>query len=302
MSTATATAPTTEVQGNFPDFLTVYLNADIRAQFGRYLSKNPRHPEIRAVYGDDSLTYSVLHRIAEVRSILLAHRLNSDRQNQAARVELQKVVDGLMEERNGSDREDALRAASVLAHVSPILTEHYGFTDPRTPAQVEADAAYISGFKSESEAGEPFYYQAINGYYSTLATDELTRLFQVGSKPADELTVEEVEFLYSHNSQAQERSLPYTGEDTTALDRWKRAVAEFETVKDIPEKYVPFLHPKKTPEAVAETRDRELEAIRNLKGRGYPNPRVKSLARIAAQTLAIRRKNEQLAEAVLAAA
>lgn len=300
------TATREEVKYGFPEFLTVYLNADIRAQFREFLDPNPRSRGGDPMrWWDASYSYEIKNKISEVRSALLAHRLDSDRQNLAAREIVQKIMDDLFVARNGDDEEQVVLAAATLAHLVPILVEHYQFVDPRTPEQVAADAAYISGVAKESDAipGE----QRVKNHFSELSTADLKNLFSVASKPADELSEADVKFLYDNNPQAHAKSLPYTGEETTALDRWLRAKAELEVVKDIPSKYLPFLDSKKTPEALRETLDKELSIITHVRESHsyWPYGRVtgtnKSVARIAAHTLSVRKKNRRLVEAIIAA-
>lgn len=187
----------------------------------------------------------------DIRDTVLNRRLSSKSQNDLAKKELAEKLTALVDDRNGDDEGANLDAAAAMAKIMPVLEEHYGVDDPRTPAQKEADVNFVAHWQAHSVALNHRSYYGGEPTLEYVPPTDLDYLVSLeGTDPSD-LTVEQLEKIQSMNPHGDEplrRWGRWNDEKMTSLDFLKRNQALKAEIDSLPASARPYLQSDVLPE------------------------------------------------------
>ena len=190
-----------------------------------------------------------------------------------------------------------------------ILGQHYEMEDPRTQAQREADTAYVAGYRSEELAFENRYYSTTRPPSLADSTDEeLQKLAAYAGRPSSDFSEEELARIQELNPQAsQPRSRwEYDHEELTPMEIYRRSAKLKEDALKVPESMLPYLSDRAQPTYLQRAMNQAREEIVGLAPFTQYRDSLRideaeSIFEVAKRTLAIRKNNLRLEQAVLEA-
>lgn len=287
-----------------PEPLAVYTKTAIKEQFGRVWdihsnSKSPAYGRSDAYhYGD---TY-----VREVFDLLTESRLDVKSQNLKVREAVEAKISSMSEARAKGTDNDKIAVASAFEYLSPILSEHYGFEDPRTEAQRTADRDFVENYQHEYDA-VPAY--SMGNKLVELSDEDLKKLASFQQKKGSDVSDEDLVLIHSLNPQSQTPTSRWfeDNENMDSLEYYQAMKEKLAKSATVPEDMQQYLVTKMQKEQILQQMDSARNEILYVAPRasgGSGNRMYDSathIGEIASDILDIRAENRAVRAAVLEA-